>query len=291
MNFIYNLLWETIVLNEIKNSLAYYKIDKALSSEVTYDGSSEKISYLFDQTFNENHAKQNFSTIKPTLCNVANRVNNRYFIEFSGRSVLFSDIDLTQPSSSSKITNFFVVYRLKGYHGSIDWFRNCFFREGDYFVGFSTLGDLIVSNTVTGRYIKIGTANDAVAPYKNKANAGKLNKWCSLSVHWNGNSPQTNKSSVYCNGVKLVNFTSNYLNASGKMQIGSSNDDDSIVFSTFVMRFAGTGMFKGDIAFFMFKQGIMDERTILLHHKLFCEKWYNINANPIKTVMSLVDLT
>ena len=37
VNFIYDLLWETIVLNEIKNSLAYYKIDKALNSEVTYD--------------------------------------------------------------------------------------------------------------------------------------------------------------------------------------------------------------------------------------------------------------
>ena len=140
-------------------------------------------------------------------------------------------------------------------------------------------------------FFKKGDDASAIVPFKNKANAGELDKWCSLSVHWNGNSPQTNKSSVYCNGVKLVNFTSNYLNASGKMQIGSSNDDDSIVFSTFVMRFAGTGMFKGDIAFFMFKQGIMDERTILLHHKLLCEKWYYINANPIKTVTSLVDLT
>ena len=291
MKFIYDLLWETIVLNEIKNSLVYYKIDKVLNSEVIYDGSSGKISYLFDQTFNENHAKQNFSTIKPTLCNVANRVNNRYFIEFSGRSVLFSDIDLTQPSSSSKITNFFVVYRLKGYHGSIDWFRNCFFREGDYFVGFSTLGDLIVSNTVTGRYIKIGTANDAVAPYKNKANAGELNKWCSLSVHWKDSSPRFNKSSVYCNGVKLANFTSISLQTNDKMQIGSFNFNSGHKFSNSDLNLAGTGTFKGDIAFFMFKQGIMDERTILLHHKLFCEKWYNINANPIKTVTSLVDLT
>ena len=37
VKFIYDLLWETIVLNEIKNSLAYYKIDKAQSSEVIYN--------------------------------------------------------------------------------------------------------------------------------------------------------------------------------------------------------------------------------------------------------------
>ena len=115
-------------MNEIKNSLAYYKIDKALNSEVTYNRSSEKISYLFDQTFDENHAKQNNSTIYPTLCNVANRVNNRYYIEFATRSVLFSDMNLSQPSNPTNIINFFVVYRLKGYDGSINWLRNCFFQ-------------------------------------------------------------------------------------------------------------------------------------------------------------------
>ena len=45
-------------MTEIRNSLAYYKIDKALRSEVTYNGGSGKISNLLDQTFNENHAKQ-----------------------------------------------------------------------------------------------------------------------------------------------------------------------------------------------------------------------------------------
>ena len=186
--------------------------------------------------------------------------------------------------------NFLVVYRLNGYDGSINWLRNFFFRQGYWFVGFSTTKDLIIANG-PARFIKIGDDASAVAPFKNKVNAGELNKWCSLSIHWNGNSPQTNKSSIYCNGVKLVNFTSNHISSLGKMQIGALNYDDSLIFSNPVMRLSGTGMFKGDIAFFMFKQGFMDERTILLHHKLFCEKWYNINANPIKTVTSLVDLT
>ena len=44
--------------------------------------------YVFDQTFNENHVKQN-GGLKPILCNVANRVNNRYYMEFIARSVLF----------------------------------------------------------------------------------------------------------------------------------------------------------------------------------------------------------
>ena len=145
MSFIYDLLWETIVLNEIKNSLAYYKIDKALSPEVTYNGSNGKISYIFDQTFNENHAKQN-GGLKPILCNVANGVNNRYYMEFTARSVLFSDINLSLSSNPTKIINFFMVYRLKGYDGSSYWLRNCFFRQGDWFVAFSETKDLIVAN-------------------------------------------------------------------------------------------------------------------------------------------------
>ena len=180
---------------------------------------------------------------------------------------------LNPPSSTSNITNFFVVYRLRGYDGSINWLRNCFFRHSDYFVGFST---------VAGRFIRIGVANDADAPYENKANAGLLNKWCSLSVHWHDSSPRTNKSSVYCNGAKLTNFTSVNLQINGKMEIGALNFNSKHRFSNFAMNLAGTGMFKGDIALIVFRKGIMEEKTIVMHHKLFCEKWYNIDHNPIE---------
>ena len=144
-----------------------------------------------------------------------------------------------------------------------------FFRQGDYFVGFSTTGDLIISN-VAGRFIRIGIANDAVAPYKNKANAGLLNKWRSLSIHWY-------KSSVYCNGVKLTNLQIN-----DEMEIGALNFNSKHRFCNFAMNLAGTGMFKGDIALIVFRKGIMEEKTIVMHHKLFCEKWYNIDHNPIE---------
>ena len=175
---------------------------------------------------------------------------------------------MSPSSGTSNITNFFVVYRLKGYDGSINWSRNCFFRQGDYFVRFSTVGNLIISN-VSGIFIRIGVANDAVAPYKNKANAGLLNKWCSLSVHWHDSSPRTNKSSVYCNGAKLTNFTSVNLQINGKMEIGALNFNSKHRFSNFAMNLAGTGMFKGDIALIVFRKGIMEEKTILMHHKLF----------------------
>ena len=155
-----------------------------------------------------------------------------------------------------------MVYRLSGYDASVNCLRNCFFRQGDWFVGFSETKDLVVANEV-GTFFKVGDDTGAIAPFKNNANAGEVNKWCSLSVHWNGNSPQTNKSSVFCNGKKLTNSTDK------KMQIGVSNYDLSLVFSSFVMNFSGTGMSKGDMAFFMFKQGLMDERTVLLHRKLF----------------------
>ena len=124
-------------------------------------------------------------------------------------------------------------------------------------MGFSSLKDLIISH-VSGRYIKIGTANDAVVPYKNKANAGEL-KWCSLSTHWKDSS-RFNKSSVYCNGVKFTNFASISLQTNDKMQIGSFNFNSGHKFSNSDLNLAGTGMFK---------QGIIDERTILLHHKRF----------------------
>ena len=42
VKFIYDLLWETIVLNEIKNSLAYYKIDKALTLKLLILDQAEK---------------------------------------------------------------------------------------------------------------------------------------------------------------------------------------------------------------------------------------------------------
>ena len=172
-----------------------------------------------------------------------------------------------------------MVYRLRGYDGSINWLRNCFIRQGNYFVGFSTLRDLI--SYVAGRFIRIGVANDAVAPYKNKADAGLENKWCSLSVHWCDSSPRTNKSSVYCNGVKLTNFTSLGLQINNKMEIGAFNSNNKR-FSDLDRNLAGTGMFKGDIALIVFRKGIMEEKTIVMHHKLFCEKWYNIDHNPIE---------
>ena len=251
VNYINSLFLETIILNEFKESTGFYKIDRANSNELSFNKTTRNISNLYDQSLSQNDAAKSNNAIKPKLCTKTNRVDNRYFIEFSGREIFNSDIDLTPSSGAPKMTNFFVVYRLKGYDASINWLRNCFSRQGDYFVGFSTLGDLIISNAAS-RFIRIGVANDVVAPYKNKANAGLLNRWCSLSIHWHDSSPRFNKSSVYCNRVKLTNFTSLGLQINNKMEIGALNFNSKHRFSTFDMNFAGTGMFKGDIALIVF---------------------------------------
>ena len=272
---------ETIILNELKESTGFYKIDRANNNKLSFNRTTRKISNLYDQSLSQNDATQSNNNIKPKLCKKKNRVNNRYFVEFNGR-VFISDIDLSPSSGTPNITNFFVVYRLRGYDASINWLRNCFFVQNDRFVGFSTIGDLVISNS-TNTFMRIGAANDAVAPFKNKANAGLLNKWYSLSVHWyDDGSSRTNKSSVYCNRVKLTNFTSTGLQLNKKMVIGALSYDDTTKFSNFGMNLAGTGFFKGDIALIVFRKGIMEENPILMYHELFCEKWYNINHNPIE---------
>ena len=215
VKYINSLFLETIILNELKESTGFYKIDRANNNKLSFNRTTRKISNLYDQSLSQNDATQSNNNIKPKLCKKKNRVNNRYFVEFNGR-VFISDIDLSPSSGTPNITNFFVVYRLRGYDASINWLRNCFFVQNDRFVGFSTIGDLVISNS-TNTFMRIGAANDAVAPFKNKANAGLLNKWYSLSVHWyDDGSSRTNKSSVYCNGVKLTNFTSTGLQLNKK---------------------------------------------------------------------------
>ena len=82
---------------------------------------------------------------------------------------------------------------------------NSFF---DKVISFSPNGDLIVSGT-TNDHIVIGqnstNGRSPIAPYKTKANAGELNKWVCLSVHW---ILPSETSYMYFNGKKLAIFTS-----------------------------------------------------------------------------------
>ena len=76
-----------------------------------------------------------------------------------------------------------------------------------------------------------------MAPYKYKANAGVINKWVCLSIHWdNHTTPAGNHSSVYCNGQKLANFQSITSLGSTQVTFGDVNT-------------SGIAPFKGDISF------------------------------------------
>lgn len=104
--------------------------------------------------------------------------------------------------------------------------------------------------------------------YPSNANAGELNKWISLSIHWNV--PDGAEGSyVYCNGKNIGNFTAvnrigfNYLAFGDINTSGVVNLDD-------------------DIALFaVYKEFKMTESDIKLHHYVFCSKWYNIDHYTI----------
>ena len=80
MNLTQCLFWEY----SQSYSKCIYKIDKALSSEATFDTTARKVSRLFDHTLYANLANQSTSNNRPTLCTSANRNNNSYYGNFNG---------------------------------------------------------------------------------------------------------------------------------------------------------------------------------------------------------------
>ena len=186
---------------------------------------------------------------------------------------MVSNINLNVVSGAKDIVNVFIVYRIKAFDANTYWTGNGLFghdnKGHDKFVSFSPSGDLIISGT-TNNITIIGSnpvgSLQPLAPYKNKANAGVINKWVCLSIHWdNYTTPAGNHSSVCCNGQKLANFQSRTSPGSTKMTFG----DISI---------SGMAPFKGDIFFFcVYKGRLINEKDILLHHHVLCN-WFNIDT-------------
>ena len=83
------LMWE---INE--SATAYYIIKTASSHEVTFDPTTRKTTEIYDQSLSQDNAYQNTYNLQPTLCTKANRINNRYYLEFNGSQRMISDIDL-----------------------------------------------------------------------------------------------------------------------------------------------------------------------------------------------------
>ena len=127
---------------------------------------------------------------------------------------------------------------------------------------------MVVSGT-TNDIIIIGSipiqTKQPIAPYKTKANAGEINKWICLSIHWeNYTTPAAGASTVYCNEQKLTDFQSRNSTGSTKMTFGD-------------LKPSGKAPFKGDISFFsLYKGRLINEKDILLHHYVLCS-WFNID--------------
>ena len=141
---------------------------------------------------------------------------------------MLSNIDLNVVSGGQDILNIFIGCKLNSFNGFY-WMRNGLFGHDnngyDKFVSFGPSGDLVAAST-TKNVIVIGsnTVNyvTPIANYQIKANARNFNIWCCLSVHWDVPAG-ANKSSVWCNGKELCNFTARTSSGSNHMIFGDRN--------------------------------------------------------------------
>ena len=262
------LFWESYQLAD-----CLYKIDRGLPTEVTFDNSTRAVSDLFDQSLKENDSNQTTQSAKPILCTKAEKINYRYYLKFDGNKRMLSNINLNPGSGQADIVNVFIVYRLNSYTGSYVVRNGLFGHDNggwDKFITFSPNKSMIISGT-TGNYIVIGSSaysgTNPIANYQSKANAGELNKWICLSIHWDvpgGN----NASETWCNGKKLANFTARTSQGSTNMTFGDLNP-------------SGIAGLKGDIAFYcLYKGKNLTESNIKLHHYVLC-RWYAVDHDPI----------
>ena len=269
----FNNLSETLFWESYQLADCLYKIERGTPTEVTFDNSTREVSHLFDQSLKENDSTQTRKVNRPILCTKAEKNNYRYYLKFNGNKRMLSNINLNPASGQADIVNVFIVYRLNSYTRSY-FIRNGLFGHDnggfDKFVAFSPNGELVISGT-PNQHIVIGqkafNGKNAKAPYQSKANAGELNKWICLSIHWDvpgGN----NASETWCNGKKLANFTARTSAGSKTMTFGDLNP-------------SGIAGLKGDIAFYcLYKGKNLTESNIKLHHRVLCE-WYAVDHDPI----------
>lgn len=268
-------LSETLFWESYQTAECLYKIDRGLTTEITMNNSKRKVSNLYDQSLKENNSQQTDDAKKPVLCNKAEKINYRYFLKFDGTKRMLSDINLNPKSGASDIVNIFIVYKINSFAGNPSYpFRNGLFGHDnggwDKFICFGINGDLVIGGT-TNNNIVVGSNKvnnkTPIADYKAKANAGDINKWCSLSSHWDvpgGN----NASEVWCNGKKLTDFTSRSTTGSNQLTFGDLNPNGII------------GL-QGDIGFFcLYKGEKLSELTIKLHHQVLC-RWCSIDHDVI----------
>ena len=270
LNYTYTQISETIFWEQYQRCDAFYHFPTSNTHELTFDTSTRKVSKIYDQSLSQDDAYQSDMLKQPTICSKANRINKRYYIQFTGSERLLSDIDLNPGVGNDDIVNVFIVYKLNSIPTHY-WVNGLMGHDDggyDRFIGLYT-NNLIISGTVNN-FINSGTGvvngYQPHAPFKNKANSSALNVWICLSVHWN---VASEKSFVYINGQEICQFTSRVSQGSNKLTIGDL-DPNGI-----------SAMDGGIAAFLLYKGKKMLIRDILLHHNVLCSKWFNIDHHLI----------
>ena len=273
-NHIQNTFSDLYIDEYFKNyANCMYKIDKGL--ELIFDSSTRKISKLKDNTLYELDANQNTVSHQPKLCTKANKINNRYYIEFTSANSerMISQIDLNPGLQQDDIVNIFIVYKLNSRTTTNYWVNNGLFGHDnagfDKFVCFGKHGtngeeSLMIAGIDGSDVIIIGPKSyygyNPISDYKTNANAGELNKWICLSIHWDVPSG-SNKSSVWCNNQKLASFTARTSPGSTQMTFGDIGP-------------SGIAPLDGSIAFFgLYKGFVLSDDLIKLHHKVLCNRY------------------
>lgn len=167
---------------------------------------------------------------------------------FSGYKRLKSNINLNITDHNKDYVNIFIFYRLKNRATNHFIFANGLFGHDnggwDKFVCFDkNSSSMLIAGAYSSDqngYVVIGPNSvynkQSLGNYPNNANAGELNKWISLSFHWNV--PDGSEGSfVCCNGKNIGNFTAVHRTGSNYLAFGDINT-------------SGTVNLDGDIAMF-----------------------------------------
>ena len=258
INFTSDMYLENFVKN---NCHALYEIDRVSNTQVTYSvlGQLKYIDAIYDQTRHGINARQNNNSLKPILGDRDSLIDGRYPVTFISNRRLTSTIAL-----NSQFVVIFIVYKLKSYsthiskYGTNALFGNDDGKNNGKYVTFNTRGNLIFSGTA---------GHSIITSYPTNANAGELNSYKVLSLHWNASSAK-NGSYIYCNGKKITSFTSNGTAGVSTTTIG---DLSSTV----------RAPLDGNIAYLSFYDKFLPEQMILLHHKVLCER-YKVSHDPIR---------
>ena len=112
LKYTYSQLSETLFWEFYQRADAFYHFPMGNTNELIYDSSTHKVSQLKDQSFSQDDAFQSDMLKQPTICSKQNRVNKRYYIEFTGSERMLSDIDLNPAVGHHDIVNVFIVSKL-----------------------------------------------------------------------------------------------------------------------------------------------------------------------------------